>query len=33
MISESCETPIDFSGNQHFFTANQQVLLYQETQI
>ena len=33
MISESLGTPLDFCWHQHFFTANQQVLLYQEIQI
>ena len=33
MISESRDTPLDFSWHQHFFTANQQILPYQEIQI
>ena len=30
---ESRGTPFDFCWNQHFFTRNQQILLYQEIQI
>ena len=29
-IYESCDTPPDFVLHQHFFTGNQQILLYQE---
>ena len=31
-INESHDTPIEFCKNQHFFMANQQILLYQEIQ-
>ena len=29
-IYESCDTPLEFCWNHHFFTGNQQILLYQE---
>ena len=29
-IYESCHTPLEFCWNHHFFTGNQQILLYQE---
>ena len=32
-IYESRDAPLEFSWNQHFFTRNQQILLYQEIQI
>ena len=32
-IYESRDTPPDFCWHQHFFTGNQQILLYQEIQI
>ena len=32
-IYESRDTPLEFCWHQHFFTGNQQVLLYQEIQI
>ena len=32
-IHESRDTPPDFCWHQHFFTKNQQILLYQEIQI
>ena len=32
-ICESHDTPSDFCWHQHFFTGNQQILLYQEIQI
>ena len=30
-IHESSDTPLEFCWHQHFFTGNQQILLYQET--
>ena len=33
VISELSDTPLDLSWHQYFFIANQQVLLYQATQI
>ena len=32
-IYESRDTPLEFCWHQHFFTGNQQILLYQEIQI
>ena len=32
-IYESHDTPREFCWHQHFFTGNQQILLYQEIQI
>ena len=32
-LYESCDTPLEFCWNQHFFSGNQQILLYQEIQI
>ena len=32
-IYESRDTPLEFCWNQHFFTGNQQILLYREMQI
>ena len=32
-IYESRDTPLEFCRHQHFFTGNQQILLYQEMQI
>ena len=32
-IFDSCDTPLHFCWHQHFFTRNQQILLYQEIQI
>ena len=32
-IFESRDTPLEFCWHQHFFTENQQILLYQEIQI
>ena len=32
-IYELCDTPREFCWHQHFFTGNQQILLYQEIQI
>ena len=32
-IYESCDKPREFCRDQHFFTGNQQILLYQEIQI
>ena len=32
-IYKSCDTPLEFYWHQHFFTENQQILLYQKIQI
>ena len=32
-IYESGDTPLEFCWHQHFYTGNQQILLYQEIQI
>ena len=32
-IHKSRDTPLEFSWHQHFFTENQQVLVYQEIQV
>ena len=32
-IYKSYDTPLDFCWHQHFFTGNQKIFLYQETQI
>ena len=32
-IHESRDTPLEFCWHQHFFTGNQQILLYREIQI
>ena len=29
-IYESCDTPLEFCWHQHFFTGNQQMLLYEK---